>query len=308
VSGTAPRDPRLPDPRGWSPSWTIRASVGVHALASAVAIVQPASWPWSLGAVAANHAVLFAAGMVPRSRLLGPNLVRLPDEAAARGEVALTFDDGPDPDVTPRVLDLLDAHGARASFFCVGRDAAAHPAIVRDIVRRGHSVENHTQTHPYSFAAHPPAALRRQVAQCQAALEAAAGRTPRFFRAPIGLRSPLLEPVLAGMGLTLASWSRRGLDTLQRDPARVARRLIGGLQAGDIVLLHDGSSARTQGGTPVVLAVLPGLLDCLAQRGLRAVSLPAALDAPPLPAAAEHGLIRGLGEGTGLLWDGTVAP
>jgi Polysaccharide deacetylase len=102
------------------------------------------------------------AGMCPRSPILGPNLRRLPQSCVSSGEIALTFDDGPDPIVTVRVLDLLDRYGAKASFFCVGSKAASYPEIVQEIVRRGHSVENHSQRHPAAFAAYGIGRLRRE--------------------------------------------------------------------------------------------------------------------------------------------------
>ena len=249
---------------------SLRASIGLHAAAAALALAVPSVWPWALGGVALNQAVLTGAGMWPRSTLLGPNLRRLP---GGRAEVVLTFDDGPDPEVTPRVLDLLDRHGARASFFCIGARARASPHLVRDIVRRGHSVENHTDRHPHHFAALPPGRLRREIAAAQATLAGLAGTPPRFFRAPMGLRSPLLQPVLAGQGLRLVSWTRRALDGLRGDPRAAAARLRRGLAAGDVLLLHDGGAARTPDGRAVVLAVLPDLLKALAAGGLRSVTL-----------------------------------
>ena len=109
----------------------VKASVGLHALAAGAALAWPAAWPAALGAVALNHAALTAAGLWPRSALLGPNVRRLPAAAAARGEVALTIDDGPDPEVTPAVLDLLAAHQVRATFFCIAQRARQHPALLR---------------------------------------------------------------------------------------------------------------------------------------------------------------------------------
>lgn len=98
-----------------------------------------------------------------------------------------------------------------------------------------------------------------------------------LFRAPAGLRSPLLDPVLARLGLRLVAWTRRGFDTRSADPATVSRRLMTGLQAGDILLLHDGSSARSPAGVPVIVAVLPALLEAVAAAGLRLVTLADAL-------------------------------
>jgi peptidoglycan/xylan/chitin deacetylase (PgdA/CDA1 family) len=229
-----------------------------------------------LGAVAANHLALAAAVLWPRGRALGPNLTRLPAAAAARNEVCLTFDDGPDPEITPHVLALLDRYQAKASFFCIGVKAAAHPEIVKEIMRRGHSVENHSHSHAYTFAFFGPGRLSREVRAAQAVIAEITGSPPVYFRAPAGFRSPMLDPVLAKNALQYVSWTRRGYDAARRDPAQVLRRLTRGLTAGDVLVLHDGARTRTPAGQPVVLAVLPALLECLAAQGLKAVSLPAA--------------------------------
>jgi len=267
-----------PAPRAWRPTPLLIASAGLHAAVAAGLAVAPHHWPLAVAALAGNHTLIGGAGMWPRSRLLGPNLSRLSAAAARRGEVALTFDDGPDPRATPAVLDCLERHGVRASFFCIGRRAEDHPELVAETVRRGHRVENHSYSHPYAFACYPPAALRREVRRAQEALTdalaRAGGSSPRWFRAPAGFRSPLLERELAAAGLHLASWTRRGFDTVSRDPGRVAARLLKGAAGGDVLLLHDGSATHGRGGAPVVLAALPRLLDGLARRGLRAVPLP----------------------------------
>jgi peptidoglycan/xylan/chitin deacetylase (PgdA/CDA1 family) len=264
------------DGAGGRPAPALVVSGVIHAAVAVAVVVQPAAWPWALAAIVANYLVLVAAVLFPRGQVLGPNLVRLPAAAAARNEVSLCFDDGPDPEVTPRVLDLLERHQARASFFCVGRRAAAHPDLVKEIARRGHSVENHSQRHSHAFAFYGLRGLRREVDEAQSAIAGLTGRAPAYFRAPAGFRSPLLDPVLAARGLRYASWTRRGFDTVEKDPAAVLRRLTRGLEAGDMLLLHDGFAARTRAGEPVVLAVLPALLELLAQRGLKPVTLPAA--------------------------------
>ena len=264
----------------------LNASVAVHAAAGLAAVIVPAAWPWALGAVAANHLVLTGAGLWPRSTWLGRNWTRLPAAAAARREVAITIDDGPDPEVTPAVLDVLDAHSVHATFFAIASAAARHPALCREIVRRGHSVQNHSDRHSHRFSLLGPGGLAREVGAAQARLADITGAAPRFFRAPAGLRNPFLAPVLDRLDLQLVSWTRRGFDTVRREPQGVLARLSGGLAAGDILLLHDGHAARTVAGEPVVLGVLPGLLARCADAGLRAVTLPAALAVPGHPAAA----------------------
>jgi peptidoglycan-N-acetylglucosamine deacetylase len=262
----------------WTPAPAVWFSLLWHVLCIAIMVVRPEMWPWAVVALICNHIVLSAAVCWPRGSLLGPNIVCLPAPAVARGQVCLTFDDGPDPVVTPQVLDLMDRYEAKASFFCIGHKAALYPEIVKEIARRGHSVENHSQSHPNAFAFYGWSRLRREVETAQMVLAGITGSAPRYFRAPMGFRSPLLDPILGRRGLRYVSWTRRGYDAVNRDPVRVTALLAQGLGAGDVLLLHDGAGARTHDGRPVVLLVLPALLEALAARGLRSVSLPAAFD------------------------------
>ena len=257
----------------WRPSPTIAASIGLHAAAGAGVLLHVDLWQAALAAVAANHGLLTALGLWPRSTLLGPNLTRLPPASAARGEIAITFDDGPDPEVTPRLLDVLEAANARATFFCIAEAALRHAGLCREIVRRGHGIENHSFGHSHAFALNGIGGLRRELLAAQAALAAASGRAPRFFRPPAGFRNPLLDPVLHQLGLRLVSWTRRGFDTASGDARFVCARLTAGLAAGDILLLHDGHAARTAAGTPVALEVLPRVLAAARALDLRPVAL-----------------------------------
>ena len=266
----------MPDPH-WHSTPLIRASIALHLLALVAVITAPGQWPWALAAVAANHLLIAAAGLWPRSHWLGPNWTRLPAAATARHEIALTIDDGPDPVVTPQVLDLLDRYAVQATFFCIGQQAARHPDLCREIVRRGHAVENHSQQHRHYFSLMGPRGLRHELQAAQDTLTGISGQRPLFFRAPAGLRNPFLEPVLARLGLRLASWSARGFDTRVSDAERVKNSLLCGLRAGAILLLHDGHAARTAEGIPVVLEVLPTVLEAAAAAGLRVVTLRHAL-------------------------------
>jgi peptidoglycan/xylan/chitin deacetylase (PgdA/CDA1 family) len=252
------------------PSPLLKATPPVHAAALAALLVNLRYWPWSVAALLANHLLLALGGLLPRSRLLGPNRTRLP---AGGDAIALTIDDGPDPAVTPAVLELLARHGVHATFFCVGERIRRHPDLARRIAREGHEIGNHTEHHRYVFSLFGPAAMRREIALAQASTQAICQVVPRFFRAPAGLRNPFLQPALARLDLQLASWSRRAYDTVNGDAEAVLRRLTRNLAAGDILLLHDGLAARTPDGTAVILAVLPELLAELARRGLRCVTL-----------------------------------
>lgn len=264
--------------RAWRPAPLLLASVALHLGAVLLLVLRFDLWVWALGGVLLNHVALSAAGLWPRSTLLGPNLVRLPAAAVRRGEVAITIDDGPDPEVTPQVLAILASHGARATFFCIGERAAMHPALCRAIVAAGHAVENHGQLHRNHYALLGPGGWLREVGAAQATLHAITGQKPVFFRALAGLRNPFLDPVLHRLGLRLATWTRRGYDTRTADAECVLARLTRNLAAGDILLLHDGHSARTALGRPVILDVLPRLLDELAARRLATVTLRSVCD------------------------------
>ena len=257
----------------WSAPPAVTASIGLHALAAGTAALVPEAFWWALGGIGLNQVGLTAAGLWPRSNLLGPNWTRLPAAAAERQQFALTLDDGPDPEVTPRVLDVLDQHRTRATFFCIATYAQAQPALLREIVARGHDVQNHSHSHHHHFALLGPRALAREVDRAQQVLADLCGVPPHCFRAPAGLRNPFLDPVLHGQGLHLVSWTRRGFDTISRDAQRVLGRLTRGMAAGDIVLLHDGHTRRSRREQPVVLEVLPRLLAHAAALGLHATTL-----------------------------------
>jgi peptidoglycan/xylan/chitin deacetylase (PgdA/CDA1 family) len=264
----------------------VLAGVGLHAASTG-------GWSSSsttilvltVAAVVLDHVALTLAGLCPRCSLLGPNIIRLPEEARRRNLVAITLDDGPDPEVTPQVLDLLRDAGASASFFLIGRKAEQHPGLVARMVAEGHSVENHSWAHSHRFAFSGPARFRDEIGRAQQSLARLAGEPPRFFRAPAGMRNPLLDPVLRSLGLPLTSWTRRGFDTVKRDAVAVSYRLLGRngerLAPGDILLLHDGHAASAPDGRPVILSVLPQVLDACKRRGLTPVNLKEAFSIPP---------------------------
>jgi peptidoglycan/xylan/chitin deacetylase (PgdA/CDA1 family) len=273
---TTPHGVQPAPPRRWPLTGypaMLTATAAWHVIVLAGWLLAPAAWLWWLAAIFVNHAIFTVTGLLPRTSLLGPNWTRLPAGAHNADAIALTIDDGPDPVVTPRVLDLLDAFDVRATFFCIGANVQRYPALAREIVARGHALENHSQVHVHTFSVTLPGALTREIDAAQRTLEEVCGERPMFFRAPAGLRNIFLEPVLRKLDLRLAAWTRRGYDTRERDPRVVTRRLLDGLAARDILLLHDGNAALTIEGTPLILAVLPRVIDAARQKELRFVTL-----------------------------------
>lgn len=251
---------------GLSPA--VRASAYLQ-VGSLLFLYYPGAWPWVALSFFLQHAVLSIAGTVPRSTLLGSNRKRILN----RQGIALTFDDGPDPTVTPRVLEILAEKGMQATFFLIGERAAAHPDLVRQIIDQGHHVENHTQHHSSWFCTFLPNRLFHEIREAQVCITKAGVPRPSRFRAPAGVRSPWLQPVLRHLGLELTSWSRRGFDTSQPDPKRVLRRLTRDLSGGEILLLHDGNAGSTTHGATMILEVLPPLLDEIDRLGLKVLPL-----------------------------------
>jgi peptidoglycan/xylan/chitin deacetylase (PgdA/CDA1 family) len=254
----------------------IRLSVLIHLLALSSVLLLPQFWAWALAVVVGNHLLIAFTGLWPRSNWLGPNWTQLPAAAARRNEIALTIDDGPDPAVTPQVLDLLDQFQVKATFFCIGNRALQFPELCRDIIRRGHSIENHSQQHRHNFSLLGLTGMSREIEAAQQTIFSITGVSPQFFRAPAGLRNPFLQPVLSSLGLRLASWSVRGFDTRVSDASKVTNTLLNGLHPGTIILLHDGNAARTAENTAVILMVLPVLLAAAKHAQLNFVTLPQA--------------------------------
>ena len=272
--GTTPRGRALHRPPRYPHAWAVAFLVSQLLLA--------ASWwrfGWRVGipGLLLSHGALVWATLWPRSRWLSPVLSRLP---TARRAVWLTIDDGPSTQ-TAAMLDLLDAHAATATFFVVGERAAARPDAVREIVRRGHSLGNHSATHPQAwFWALPPARMQAEIARTQVVLAEITGVAPRWFRAVVGMANPFVAAALKRHGLARVAWCARGFDAVAADPAAVVARIERGLRPGAIVLLHEGAA---HGRNVETLALLLQRLDQLGYSTLLPESLEAA---EPLTAAS----------------------
>ncbi|MES2579569.1 MAG: polysaccharide deacetylase family protein [Pseudomonadota bacterium] len=257
----------------WHPTLLIKISIVLHLLLLISLFIAPNLWQWILTVFVMNHVVIAAVGLWPRSNWLGPNWTQLPIAAANRREIALTIDDGPDPLVTPQVLDILDNYRAKATFFCIGNKALQHPELCREIVRRGHLIENHSQQHRHYFSLLGINGFTREIKAAQETLYNITGKRPQFFRAPAGLRNPFLEPVLSRLGLRLVSWTVRGFDTQVTNIEKVSKKLLAGLHPGSILLLHDGNATLSKTNIPIILAVLPTLLEAAKKQNLHFVTL-----------------------------------
>lgn len=186
---------------------------------------------------------------------------------APPGAIALTIDDGPHPLWTPQVLDLLRQHGIPATFSLIGMQARASPGLVKRILAEGHSVANHSMTHPQPFGCLAPAALHRQIADAQSAITEAGGVAPALFRAPGGDWSAAVLSTVVGLQLRPLGWDVDPRDWSRPGTALITHRLLAA-QPGDILLCHDGGGDRTQ-----TLESLRTVLPALKARGLRFVRL-----------------------------------
>lgn len=184
-----------------------------------------------------SHALVLYPTLRPNVQWLGPVITRFEPRG---NEVWLTIDDGPTED-TPALLDLLDARGAKATFFVKGMLAAQRPDIIRDLLGRGHGVANHSQTHPAgTFWCLPPAAIAAEIDGCNRALAAITGEAPSLFRAPVGFKNPAVHPQLKKRGMRLVGWSVRAFDAVESDVEKVAARIVPHVDAGSIIVMHQG--------------------------------------------------------------------
>jgi peptidoglycan/xylan/chitin deacetylase (PgdA/CDA1 family) len=237
-------------------------------------------WAIALPAAAGIAAGVAAWGAVrSTSQLFGPALCRTPD----RRQIALTFDDGPNPAVTPRLLALLRRRNVHASFFLLGQFARACPELVREIAARGHSLGNHTETHP-NLALASGRRIEDELAKCQASLATALGNSeaarPRWVRPPFGYRRPGLWSAARRAGLAgVVMWSFMAYDWKPQPPARLIARLARVAQrqenqpGGEIVLLHDGDFRQLGADRSHVIAALEHWLPRWQDAGFEFVTI-----------------------------------
>jgi peptidoglycan/xylan/chitin deacetylase (PgdA/CDA1 family) len=225
------------------------------------------------GAVAAAGIAAWGA-VAPSSELFGPTV----RHTASWQKIALTFDDGPNPAVTPHLLELFERHSVRATFFLIGKFARACPELVREISARGHVIGNHTDTHA-NLIFQSRAGIREELVRCQDAVAAAIhAEPPRWMRPPYGYRSPLLRAEIRRAGIQgVVMWSKICWDWKPQPPERLIKRLSRvprpGKPQGDIVVMHDGDHCALGGDRHHVVAALEHWLPRWRDAGMEFVTM-----------------------------------
>ncbi len=266
------------------------ASTGVAATAFWAVAVRPPPLGLAVGMLAGYVSLIVGAVFVLRWRVFVDAVVRGPP--GARG-VVLTFDDGPHPRWTPRVLRILEEHHAPATFFVVGRKAEENPVLVREIMARGHAVGLHSYAHDRLFSLRSERRVRDDIERGVSVLERVCGVRPVFFRPPIGHTNPAVARVIDEFGLTVVGWSATGRDGVaSAKPNAVLARIRRNLRDGTIVLLHD--SPEWGDREPAGIRALPAVLDAIGAAGLSVVPLAHWVD----PARADRAQDEGAGSTT----------
>ena len=203
------------------------------------------------------------------SPVFGRVLSRLPTNDR---KVALTFDDGPNPDATPLILDALAAHAVRATFFVLGRHVERWPELVRRAAVEGHTIANHGYHHR-KLHLQRPGFVREDIRLGTERIEAATGTRPAFFRAPHGFRNPWVNRAARRYGQRVVGWTLGVWDSDKPGVETITKRSLDGCRAGTILLLHDGDGYDAGGDRSQTAAALPGIISGLRERGYELVPL-----------------------------------
>ncbi len=242
------------------------AGIAALALSGALLFFRPAAAVIPLGLFVL---VCVAASFLPRAGFFLPVISRGGGDGK---RVALTFDDGPDPAVTPLLLDLLGRYRLTAAFFVTGQNTDRYPALVREILHRGHDVGNHSYRHDPLLMLRSRARLADEICRTQDLL-APFGIRPLAFRPPVGVTNPRLPGILRELGMECVTFSCRACDFGNRRIGGLARTILGNVHPGAIVLLHD-VSPRDSGRIAEWLAAVEEIIRALGEKGYEIVPLP----------------------------------
>jgi peptidoglycan/xylan/chitin deacetylase (PgdA/CDA1 family) len=204
------------------------------------------------------------------SVVFGPTLGRIPSD---RKVVALTFDDGPNPDATPIILDTLREKGVHATFFVLGSHAERWPELVHRISAEGHQLGNHGYFHR-KLHFKSPFYVSRDIKLGIRAIKRAGAPAPQLFRAPHGFRSPWTTPIASSYGERTVGWSLGVWDSDRPGAEEIVRRTMEGVEPGSIILLHDGDGYNPDGDRMQTATALPIIIDRLKEQGYEFATLP----------------------------------
>jgi peptidoglycan/xylan/chitin deacetylase (PgdA/CDA1 family) len=230
-------------------------------------LLVPEQWPVPVSVHLVCWGFLMYPTLCPNCGWFGPVVKSF---RSHRKEVWLTIDDGPHPENTPKILALLERFHARATFFVIGERVSVHPQLARAILKHGHTLGNHSATHPTAvFWSLPSKAARWEIEEGLAAIREATGTSPAWFRAPVGMANFFVHQIIRQREMRLIGWSACGCDSTARDAPAVVEKIWRHIHPGAIVLLHDcDSSARVQ---PVSLLALEAILMRLHAQGYKCV-------------------------------------
>lgn len=225
---------------------------------------------YSYGVLAAGYlALLFYGSYCIGSQFYMPAICSV---ATSEKKIAISFDDGPLPEYTPEILRILQSRQVPATFFCIGKNAQAHPELLRQLAREGHGIGSHSYYHGFWFDLLSKSAMLRELKRLHALVQNQLGLEIKWFRPPYGVTTPNLKRAVAAMGYTTVGWSVRSMDTVTKDQGVLLRRLRRALRPGAIFLFHDT--------VPITAAVLPAFIDYAHQQGYRILSLENLLNLP----------------------------
>ncbi len=181
--------------------------------------------------------------------------------------VALTFDDGPNPFITPKIIEILKEKGIKATFFCVGKHCRKEPELVKMIHQEGHQIANHTENHPFLINFYSAKGLVREIISCQEAIHSIIGLWPRYFRQVCGMVNVNLGRVVKKLDLVLVGWQVSSRDMHKKTSEEIVRRLQKKIRPGAIVLFHDGGEPNPKIRDASLSRALPEIIDHLRERG-----------------------------------------
>lgn len=222
---------------------------------------------------AASIAAAATAGyqsMAPTGQWFGKTFTGLPRGSR---QLALTYDDGPNDPHTLRLLEVLAKHNVLATFFLIGRYVEQRPDLAREVVQAGHTVGNHTFTHPLLILQSEPE-IRRQLTRCKAALQDAVGQHSNLFRPPFGGRRPAVLHIAREIGLQPVMWNVTGYDWNAPPAAAIERKVASHIRGGNVILLHDGGHKQLGSDRSQTVIATDHLLTRYKSEGFEFVTIP----------------------------------